>query len=234
MFNFSTKEKRDIDEKLYSIVVEEIESGVINKALWAKALAESNNDKDRTRASYIKLRVRRLYDKMEFEQEHQDAIRREQVIAEKKERKVKQTVAALSTTTSNLLSNFKWLTAIMLVLGVVGLFLSYITLSVSYDYSWWILCLLSVCLTVLGGYLACECYRISKIADYKVLRKKLNVFFLILIPFSAIATLIGVILPLIALFMFISCITLIIHAVKFNRAYTYAVNNKLIDSDPRT
>lgn len=228
MFNFSTKEKRDTDEKLYAIVVEEIERGTINKALWAKALADSDNDKDKTQALYIKLRVQKLYDERRFEQERQEAVNRAHVASENKKVRAEKTIATLTTTTSNLLSSFRWLTAIMLILGAVGLFLSYITISVSYDYSWWVLFLLSVCLTVLGAYLIFECYRISKITDHKTLRKKLNIFFLILIPFSAIGTIIGVIMPLVALFMFISCVALIIHAIKFNRAYSYAVKNNLV------
>jgi cation transport ATPase len=227
MFNFSTKEKRDLDEKLYAVVVEEIESGQIHKAFWAKALAESDNDKDKTQALYIKLRVQKLYDEIHFERERQETVARAHAVAENKRVKDEKVVTTLATTTSNLLSNFKWLTAIMLILGVIGLFLSYITNSVSYDYSWWILFLLSMCLTVFGGYLLFDCWKISKITDQKILKKKLNTFFLILIPFSAIGTIIGVLLPLLALFMFISCISLIIHAVKFNRAYAYAVKNGL-------
>lgn len=228
MFNFFTKEKRDIDEKLYFVVVKEIEDGVINKALWAKALAGSNGDKDKTQALYIKLRVQKLYDEIKFEQDRKDATHRTQVVAENKRVKIEQTVNTLATTTSKLLSIFKWLTIIMIILGVSGLFLAYITTSVSYDYSWWVFFILSICLTVLGGYFLFDCYRISKVTNHKILRKKMNAFFLILIPFSAIGTLIAVVLPLVALFMFISFVVLIINAVRFNGAYIYAVKNNLV------
>jgi len=228
MFNFSTKEQRKLDEQLYSVVTDEIERNEIYKPLWTKALADSDNDKQRAQALYIKYRVQKLKDEMRFEKEREQANERARVATENKRVKSERSITTLETTTSHLLSSFKWLTAIMLILGAIGLFLSYITISVSYDYSWWVLSGLSVLLFVLGGYLLFDCFRISKISDHKILKKKLNTSFLILIPFSLVGTIIGIIMPLVALFMFISFVALVIHAIKFNRAFNYAKRNGLI------
>lgn len=229
MLNFSTKEKRDMDEKLYSVVVEELENGTINKALWAKALADSDSDKDKTQALYIKLRVQKLYDEMNFEKEQRVATERAKAVVENKKVKVEKTIETLSTTTQKLISMFRWLTGLMLVLGIVGLFLAYITSSVSDDWSWQVIFFSGIAFTIFGSYLSYQCFKITKITDQKLLKKKLNLFFIILIPFSAIGTIIGLVMPLIALVLFINCISLIINAVKYNHAFAYAMRNNLVE-----
>jgi hypothetical protein len=76
MLSFSTKEGRETEEKFYTLAIEETEKGIINKALWAKALVESSNEIDKARAIYIKLRVQKYYDETRFEDE-QERIQKE-------------------------------------------------------------------------------------------------------------------------------------------------------------
>ena len=48
------------EELLYEFVADELESGDLNKGLWTKALAETNFEKDKAKAVYVKLRVSSL------------------------------------------------------------------------------------------------------------------------------------------------------------------------------
>lgn len=47
-------------DELYSVAFEELKSGNVDNATWAKAFAHCNGDEDKTRAHYIKYRVQRL------------------------------------------------------------------------------------------------------------------------------------------------------------------------------
>lgn len=53
---------RKIEEQLYLAVAGELERGVINQALWLKALEQANGDERRQTAAYIKLRIQALRD----------------------------------------------------------------------------------------------------------------------------------------------------------------------------
>ncbi len=48
------------DEKYFQIVAEELRSNRINDALWTKAIAKSQGDENKTKATYINLRVEQL------------------------------------------------------------------------------------------------------------------------------------------------------------------------------
>jgi cation transport ATPase len=226
MFNFSTKEQRKIEEKLYAIVVEEIERNEINKALWAKALADSNNDENGTRAFYIKYRVQRLKDEMSDRQEAQREQQKTETQAENVQKKAEASLATLQTTVISTVYTFKWLTVLMMFAGVAGFFLAYIMYSTGDDYEIWGVA--GTALILLGAYLFFQAFRISKIDDYKEVRKRLNTFFWILIPFSAVATIVSVLAPVLALAFFVACIGMIMKAVKFNNAFRYASRNQLI------
>jgi hypothetical protein len=145
-----------------------------------------------------------------------------------KEEKNQKSLETLQVTVSKTLVRFKFITGIIFIFSILGLILAIVTRSASYDYSWWILLFLSISLILISSYLFLGFYAISTITDYKILRNKLNIFFSILIPASAAGMIVGVILPLLALFMFISCIALTIHAIKFNLAYSHARKNNLI------
>lgn len=53
---------RKTDEALYSLVAQEIESGVRNNGLWLKALEKADGNKEKQVVEYIKLRVQSLKD----------------------------------------------------------------------------------------------------------------------------------------------------------------------------
>jgi hypothetical protein len=48
------------DEKFYQTVAEELRDNRINDALWTKAIAKSQGDENKTKATYIQLRVEQL------------------------------------------------------------------------------------------------------------------------------------------------------------------------------
>jgi len=75
-------EGRDREEIIYASVLEELEKGNKKKGLWAKAIADSEGDKDKIESFYIKYRVQSIEDEIEIaenkirdkEQKIQDAI----------------------------------------------------------------------------------------------------------------------------------------------------------------
>lgn len=48
------------DEKYYKVVADELRENRINDALWTKAIAKSQGDENKTKATYIQLRVEQL------------------------------------------------------------------------------------------------------------------------------------------------------------------------------
>lgn len=54
---------QDVENKLYTMVADEIESKQIDRGMYAKALSESKGDKTAAEAQYIKFRV----DQLKFE-----------------------------------------------------------------------------------------------------------------------------------------------------------------------
>lgn len=87
MSYFTTRKQRKEEEYLYSAVTEEIERNEIFKPLWMKALADSNFDKQRTQALYIKYRVQKIKDDISNDQDVQkeEDIRKEQTTQKQKE-----------------------------------------------------------------------------------------------------------------------------------------------------
>ena len=53
------------DNVLYGAVAEELESGVLDKAIWTRALAETDYDQGKAKARYIQHRVKSLRDQLE-------------------------------------------------------------------------------------------------------------------------------------------------------------------------
>jgi ankyrin repeat protein len=53
---------RKTDEALYSMVAQEMDSGVRNNGLWLKALEKAGGNKEKQLAEYIKLRIQSLKD----------------------------------------------------------------------------------------------------------------------------------------------------------------------------
>lgn len=79
------------DKSLYGIVDQEFQNGSIDRALWTKALADSDGQEDRTRARYIRLRVNEL--KTERAQERYQ-VRKQEKTREKQERPARRAVDA--------------------------------------------------------------------------------------------------------------------------------------------
>lgn len=48
------------DEKYYQVVADELRDNRIKDALWTKAIAKSQGDENKTKATYIQLRVEQL------------------------------------------------------------------------------------------------------------------------------------------------------------------------------
>lgn len=227
MFDFSTKEHRRTEEQLYSIVVEEIERNEINKALWAKALSDSDNDKNKTRALYIKYRVQRLKDDISDKQAvDRQQQRRAQQVQEKQERDHKN-VTTLTTTVEKTVSTFHWLILIMILLSLASLFFGYIFYDSGDEY-WIVWCLGGGAFLGLGFWLYFLTRQAAKSKDLHVTKKKLDVLFLTLIPFTFIAMGLGFLAPFIGLFAFIAFISLSVQAIKFNLSFKYAKKHNLI------
>jgi len=63
---------RKTDEALYSLVAQEMESGVRYNGLWIKALEQANGDPTQQIAQYIKLRVQSLKDDLSIASSRQN------------------------------------------------------------------------------------------------------------------------------------------------------------------
>ena len=59
-------EGRLLEDEIYRIVWEEIESGIMDPASQARSAAEGDGDDGKIRAAYIRQRVRRIKDEMEI------------------------------------------------------------------------------------------------------------------------------------------------------------------------
>ena len=66
-FRVNSAKARLSEEKLYALVVEELEQGYKRDGLWGKAMEESDGSLDKTKSIYIKLRVQSIKDEMEIE-----------------------------------------------------------------------------------------------------------------------------------------------------------------------
>ena len=59
-------EGRLLEDEIYRIVWEEIESGIMDPVSQARSVAEGDGDDGKIRAAYIRHRVRRIKDEMEL------------------------------------------------------------------------------------------------------------------------------------------------------------------------
>ena len=59
-------EGRLLEDEIYRIVWEEIESGIMDQVSQARSVAEGDGDDGKIRAAYIRHRVRRIKDEMEL------------------------------------------------------------------------------------------------------------------------------------------------------------------------
>lgn len=93
MFKRNAISNRYNDEKLYEIVLQEIENDQVRPGLWGKAFAESNGDLPVAKSLYMKLRVQSIIDDIEIE-------RCQQAELERQERLRSQMLAAATYCTS--------------------------------------------------------------------------------------------------------------------------------------
>lgn len=61
-----------LDDEIYRIVWEEVESGVLDGSAKARSIEEGDGDEGKTRSAYIKHRVRRLKDELELHRRELD------------------------------------------------------------------------------------------------------------------------------------------------------------------
>jgi len=60
---FKSQAIKRLEEKIYSKIAAEIQSGEIEQGTWAKGLAEANGDKEKAEARYIQLRFKKIKEK---------------------------------------------------------------------------------------------------------------------------------------------------------------------------
>jgi len=58
----NSAKSRLVEERLYEMVMDELESGNIRKGIWGKALAASNGNDNQAKSKYLELRVESLKD----------------------------------------------------------------------------------------------------------------------------------------------------------------------------
>lgn len=226
MFNFSSKEQRKADEYLYSAVTEEIERNEIHKPLWTKALAGSDNDKQRAQALYIKYRVQKLKDDISDQQEAQREQKRREEQVQAKVQKDGRNLTTLNTTVKSTVSTFQWLILALVILSMGIMFLAYIFYDSEDSYELW--ALTGGVSMFLGFYLFYLTKKVSKTSDYQEIKERLSVLFCILIPFSLLGTALVAVSPILGSAMFITFIVLSARAIKFYSAFNYAKRNNLI------
>ena len=71
-------------EEIYKEVADELEEGNVRKGLWAKCMAEANQNEDIAKSSYFKLRVQARLNELEFMGAAQAKAKEEAREAEKK------------------------------------------------------------------------------------------------------------------------------------------------------
>lgn len=58
----NSAKSRLVEERLYEMVMDELETGNIRKGIWAKAVAKSNGNDNQAKSKYLELRVESLKD----------------------------------------------------------------------------------------------------------------------------------------------------------------------------
>lgn len=76
--NPADAEQRRLEESIYEAVYEEIETGMMRKGLWAKALANSDGNENQAKAAYIKLRATAMMDDIAMREQQDEAARQQE------------------------------------------------------------------------------------------------------------------------------------------------------------
>lgn len=221
---FKTKEIKELEEKLYEKVASEIQEGAIDQGIWAKALSESNGDKNRAESIYIKLRVNKLKDKSI--QDYNDR--------KKKAQEQQEDENAVTIVTNVALKNsfrFKYFSIALFVIGAIALFIAALTdpYGSAEDSGYFVLFLFTgLILVPLSIYTFYQSYKIEKITDVNILYKKIVRLFWIMIPTSLAVTLVGAVSVIIGLLAFFAFVKMSMDAFQFGFAYKRVVRKDLI------
>jgi hypothetical protein len=99
-------DNRLLEDELYKMAWEEIERGVLDPASQARSIVDGEGDDGKTRAAYIKHRVRRLRDELEIIQSQEKEQVRKKQIQEKEQARRKKAYA--STPPKDPAERYKW------------------------------------------------------------------------------------------------------------------------------
>ncbi|CEO42223.1 hypothetical protein [Photobacterium kishitanii] len=66
-FNQKTAEERLVEEQLYKQISDEIQNGYKRDGLWLKAISDCDNNNDKAKSLYVKLRFQALVDEQTIE-----------------------------------------------------------------------------------------------------------------------------------------------------------------------
>lgn len=64
--NRQEAQARILEERLFREAAKEVESNIIREGLWAKALANSEGNQDKSKALYLRYRVQSMYDELDM------------------------------------------------------------------------------------------------------------------------------------------------------------------------
>lgn len=226
MLNFSSKDQRKYEEELYGIVVNEIERNEINKALWARALSDSDNNENKTRGLYIKYRVQKLKDEISDKREVEYKNKKAEKAVSDMLKKSEQSVVLISKRSKDMINDLRWFAPLIMIIGTSGIFLSVFgNTSNEIDASW---IMFSVSGIVVGAYLFFQRIKISKTKDFNSIKKILNGFYMLLIIVFATLTIISFSIPFLAFIFSLITLRVLIRVVRFNKAFNFAKSNNLI------
>ena len=126
------------DKEYYDVVAQEIQSRTLHPGLWARAVAETNDEGTKARALYIRLRVGELVEQEQAERaaalvatQREQKAKAEALAREKQAQREKEKLAAQKDREENLksigratLTGLFIVFAIILVVGLLALLLS--------------------------------------------------------------------------------------------------------------
>lgn len=191
-------------------------------------MANSGYDEDSTRSLYIKYRVQKLKDEEHDQKELQNIHHKKEVAMEELQRKNTQSLAILQAGVSVLVYIFKWLVALMLIFGLIGLYVSYGMSTSGGDFE--AFGVGGVFLLIIGVVVALKISTISKESKITRIVSRLNRLSCVLIPFTVITAFVSIgLFPVLGIILFILFVKMIIIIAKLNNALRFAQRNNLIN-----
>lgn len=117
--------KKELEEKLYKLISEEMESGVIDKALWTKSLSKTKTDNQRTESIYIELRLKKLEEEYWEKEKLIKKIENERKLHEEVKNEEKRQQTLINSSESIPISGKGFIIFILVIIGLV--LLSFVT-----------------------------------------------------------------------------------------------------------